>query len=658
MAARFRSSSTSRLAKTPLALETLEERDVPAIGIQVNYSMDLISNGGSGFFQHNPGAVTVMNRVAQEMGQRVSANLAAIDPSGANTWTTSFFSPETGALTATVNLNVAANTIVVYVGAHAMSGGEVGYGATGGYSLSGYPSFFSTVETRNWSGFVADSGGIWGGSIQFANNANWYFGLNPAGLQANQVDFYSVATHELGHVLGAGTSPQWMPQVRGNAFYGPHSDAVYGGPVPLNGASDLGEWAAYLTYKGQIASNNPMFPQGTRVVWTALDQAALEDVGWNPGAIVSPPVAPPVVPPPAAPPVSPPPVVTPPVSPPVSPPPASPPVSPPASPPTSPPVPTLVTATAAGTTTVVHVTYSNGASYSWDPFGSNFRGGASVALGDVTGDGVPDIVVASGPSGLALPGTVQVYNGTTRQLIATYTPLGTFGGGLDVAVGDVNGDGHADIIVGVQKNGCPVVTVIDGATGGIVDQFMAYSASFGGGVRVAAGDVNGDGHADVVVGPGTGAVGLPVEIYSGASFQTGAATPQLLGTLNPFPHYMGALSVAVGDLTPGGKADIVVGTQSSTDVIAVYSGASLSTTSQPSPLFKQNAWTNWENTGVSVALVADASGDGLDDLIVTDGTGSKTARYLDSQFAQLGWPTTDAEYFAAIPGVNTPVYVG
>ncbi len=171
---------------------------------------------------------------------------------------------------------------------------------------------------------------------------------------------------------------------------------------------------------------------------------------------------------------------------------------------------------------------------------------------------------------------------------------------------------------------------------------------------------NSDGHADVVVGPGTGAVGLPVEIYSGASFQTGAATPQLLGTLNPFPHYMGALSVAVGDLTPGGKADIVVGTQSSTDVIAVYSGASLSTStstqSRRNP--NKNAWTNWENTGVSVALVADASGDGLDDLIVTDGTGSKTARYLDSQFAQLGWPTTDAEYFAAIPGVNTPVYVG
>lgn len=68
MAARFRSSSTSRLAKTPLALETLEEQDVPAIGIQVNYSMDLISNGGSGFFQHNPGAVTVMNRVAQKWG--------------------------------------------------------------------------------------------------------------------------------------------------------------------------------------------------------------------------------------------------------------------------------------------------------------------------------------------------------------------------------------------------------------------------------------------------------------------------------------------------------------------------------------------------------------------------------------------------------------
>jgi len=304
------------------------------------------------------------------------------------------------------------------------------------------------------------------------------------------------------------------------------------------------------------------------------------------------------------------------------------------------------------------VTYSNGTSYSWDPFGSNFNGGASVALGDIAGDGIPDIIVASGPSGTALAGTVQVYDGATRKLISTYTPLGAFGGGLDVAVGDVNGDGHADIVVGVMAGGWPVVTVINGATGTVMDQFLAYSTSFGGGVRIGVGDVNGDGYADVVVGPGADANGQFVKVYSGESIMTGTGTPQLLGTLMPFPNYAGAVSVAVGNLTSNGYADIVVGSQSYSDLFKVYSGASLSVTSQPAPLFTQTAWATVDNTGIKVALVPDAAEYGLDDLIVTNGTGSKTARYLDSQFTTSGWPTTDAEFFTAIPGINSPIFVG
>ena len=217
-----------------------------------------------------------------------------------------------------------------------------------------------------------------------------------------------------------------------------------------------------------------------------------------------PPVSPPPVSPPpgvTSPPISPPPVSPPPVSPPpgvtsasvattgISPPPvlSSPPASPP--PPASPTTvvePVMAAATLAGPTTVVHVTYSNGASYSWDPFGSNYTSGATVALGDLTGNGIPDIVVASGATGTTMPGTVQVYDGSTRRLIATYTPLGSFGGGLDIAVGDVTGPGQGDIIVGVMSGGWPLVTVINGETGGLIDQFLAYSTSFAGGVRLGA----------------------------------------------------------------------------------------------------------------------------------------------------------------------------
>jgi hypothetical protein len=318
----------------------------------------------------------------------------------------------------------------------------------------------------------------------------------------------------------------------------------------------------------------------------------------------------------------------------------------------------LVAATAAGVPTVVRVTYSNGTSNSFDPFGSSYTAGVSVALGDVSGDGIPDIVVASGVTGTSLPGTVQVYSGATLKLIATYHPLGSFGGGLDVSVGDVNHDGHADIVVGVLGGGWPVVTVINGKSGQLMDQFVAYSTSFGGGVRVAAGDVSDDGYADVVVGPGTGAYGLPVEVFSGSSIASGTGTPQLLRTLNPFPNYTGAVSVSVGNLNASGYADIVVGTQNSSDVIAVYNGQTLTSITQPALLFKQSAWAAFDNSGVSVALVADSSGNGLDDLIITNGTGTHTARFLNSQFTASGWPASAADYFDALPGINSPIFVG
>ncbi len=322
-------------------------------------------------------------------------------------------------------------------------------------------------------------------------------------------------------------------------------------------------------------------------------------------------------------------------------------------------VPTLVmaAATTAGPSTEVRVTYSNGTSDTWEPFGSQFTAGATVALGDVTGDGYPDIVVASGDSGKA--GTVQVYNGVTRALIASYMPLGTFGGGLDVAVGDLAGSGGDDIVVSVLGGGYPLVTVLNGATGNLIDQFLAYSTSFGGGVRVGVGDISGDGYADVVVGPGAGQHGLPVEVYSGQSIMTGTGTPQLLASFTPFASsYAGAVDVAVGDLTSTSYADIVVGTQCSGEQIKVYSGEALSPTSPPTPLFTQNVWATTDNSGVKVALVPDAAGDGFDDLIVTNGTGSKTARYLDAELKANGWPTSDAEFFIAIPGVTSGVYVG
>src|SRR5207253_182607 len=79
-----------------------------------------------------------------------------------------------------------------------------------------------------------------------------------------------------------------------------------------------------------------------------------------------------------------------------------------------------------------------------------------------------------------------------------------FSGGVFVAAGDVNGDGKADIITGAGPGGGPHVEVFSGADGSVLDSFFAYNPAFTGGVSVAAVDFNGDGKADIVTGAGPG----------------------------------------------------------------------------------------------------------------------------------------------------------
>jgi len=71
-----------------------------------------------------------------------------------------------------------------------------------------------------------------------------------------------------------------------------------------------------------------------------------------------------------------------------------------------------------------------------------------------------------------------------------------------VAVGDVNGDGVPDVIAGAGPGGSPAVMVLEGLTGQRINSFFAYNPKFRGGVYVASGDVNKDGYADIITGAG------------------------------------------------------------------------------------------------------------------------------------------------------------
>jgi hypothetical protein len=181
--------------------------------------------------------------------------------------------------------------------------------------------------------------------------------------------------------------------------------------------------------------------------------------------------------------------------------------------------------------------------FAYDPA---FTGGVFVAAGDVNNDGVADIVTGAG----AGP-HVRVVDGVTGAELRSFFAFAPgFVGGVRVAAADLNGDGFAEIIAGAGPGGAPLVNVFDGATGAMTASFTAYGADFRGGVFVSAGDVNGDNVPDFVTGAGEGG-GPHVRVVDGA---TGT---ELRSFFAFDPAFVGGVRVAAGDLNGDGRAEII-----------------------------------------------------------------------------------------------------
>jgi len=236
--------------------------------------------------------------------------------------------------------------------------------------------------------------------------------------------------------------------------------------------------------------------------------------------------------------------------------------------PPPPPPGFFVVATDAGTSPVVNVYDATTGTlkavfYAFTP---SFTGGVRVALGDVNGDGTADIVCGAGPGGGP---QVTVFDGVTFQPIMSFFALPPgFTGGVFVAAGDVNGDGRADVICGAGRGGGPQVTITSGRDGSLLGSFFAFVPSFVGGVTVAAGDINGDGRADIICGAGAGG-GPQVAVFSGSNLVPLASFFALP------PGFTGGVFVAAGDVNGDGRADIICGAgPGGGPQVAVFDGVS------------------------------------------------------------------------------------
>jgi hypothetical protein len=206
-------------------------------------------------------------------------------------------------------------------------------------------------------------------------------------------------------------------------------------------------------------------------------------------------------------------------------------------------------------------------------YDSAFRGGVHVAVADVNGDGIDDLITGAGfgggPhikvfAGVGSNGTVTSINTTTP--IASFMAYDImFNGGVWVGAADLNGDGLADIVTGAGSGGGPHVKVFAAqGTGGTftgvdtttpIASFMAYNIGFRGGVHVAA--------ADGLLAVAPGMMGGPnVKVWntldSGGKF-TGI-DPNAPGTnfMAFDPSFEGGAYATLGDVNGDGSTDLIV----------------------------------------------------------------------------------------------------
>jgi len=274
-------------------------------------------------------------------------------------------------------------------------------------------------------------------------------------------------------------------------------------------------------------------------------------------------------------------------------------------------------------------------------------GGVRTTSADFNGDGVADLVVGTGPG---RPTRVRILDGVTQQELFAVDPFEPgFTGGVFVAAGDVTGDGVAELVITPDEGGGPRVRVFNGVGfGPVIDFFGIADPNFRGGARAAVGDLNGDGSGDLIVAAGFGG-GPRVAGFDGRSL-AGGSPASLFADFFAFELGLrNGVYVAAGDLDGDGFAEVVVGGgPGGGPRVSAFGGWPLVAAGRPVALADYFAGDTASRGGVRVA-VKDLNGDGRADLVTGSG-GSRVTGYAGG--------TTELFGFDAYPGFGGGVFVG
>ena len=276
-------------------------------------------------------------------------------------------------------------------------------------------------------------------------------------------------------------------------------------------------------------------------------------------------------------------------------------------------------------------------------------GWSAGTAGDVNGDGYADIVAGAPYYGSANHGRVYVYLGSAVGLneTAAFSVTGEMAGsefGIAVSTaGDVDGDGHTDILVGAKGHdgGKGRADIYRGGPSGLgaTASFSVIGGASGdnlGGSVGMAGDVNGDGYADVVVGADgySGGTGRAY-VYLGGAAEV-SAIPILVATGEATGNGFGRSVGTAGDVNGDGYADLAAGAPGAlgnTGRAYVYVGGASRVGS--TPVFVATGEATDSGYGRSVGTAGDVNGDGYADLAVgADEYGGWTGR----AYVYLGGP--------------------